>query len=96
MSSQGILETKVAIVIGSASGIGAAVADGLSKRGASVLLADIDGDRVRERAKALVAQGRNVAAITCDVGDELQVKAAVDELSLAGAGWTSFTTMRRP
>ena len=46
------LTGKVAIVTGGAKGIGYAIADDLSRRGAAVLIADLDGARRRGRATA--------------------------------------------
>ena len=73
------LQGRVAVVIGSATGIGAATARGLGRRGASVLLADIDHATAERRAEEIREQGGDAVACACDVGDETQVRAALDE-----------------
>jgi 3(or 17)beta-hydroxysteroid dehydrogenase len=57
---------KIALVTGAASGIGRAVVTELVQRNASVIAADIDGERVR----ALAEQLSNATAITLDVTEE--------------------------
>ena len=44
---------RVAIVTGGAQGIGAAIAKGLSKHGATVVIADINGDGGAEVAASI-------------------------------------------
>ena len=62
---------KVAVVTGAAGGIGAAVSRRLVADGASVVLADIDGDRVRAMARDIetTAPGR-VRAFAGDTSSE--------------------------
>lgn len=67
-------ETR-AVVTGGASGIGRALAEELLARGAAVMIADIDGDRVRAVAAEL---GPTVAAAQCDVADHAAVEALAD------------------
>ena len=64
-----------AVVTGGASGIGRALAEELLARGAVVMIADIDGDRVREVAAEL---GPTVAAAQCDVADHAAVEALAE------------------
>jgi len=71
------LSGRVALVIGSASGIGAASARTLARRGARVMLADIAADAAAELAAALRAEGLDAESIACDVGEEEQLAAAV-------------------
>jgi NAD(P)-dependent dehydrogenase (short-subunit alcohol dehydrogenase family) len=71
------LDGRVAIVVGSASGIGAAGARTLSVRGAAVVLADIAKDGLDRTAQEIAAGGGRVATIVCDVVHEDQVAAAV-------------------
>src|ERR671925_311674 len=49
----GVLDDKVAIVTGSARGIGRATADLLSEHGANVVINDLDGDLARQTAEEL-------------------------------------------
>ena len=64
-----------AVVTGGASGIGRALAEELLARGAAVMIADIDRDRVRAVAVEL---GSNVAAAQCDVADHAAVEALAE------------------
>jgi NAD(P)-dependent dehydrogenase (short-subunit alcohol dehydrogenase family) len=68
------LEGKVAIVTGAARGIGLAIAEDLSKQGASVVIVDsgvsISGEPERPRlAEEVVAGRENMAAICGDIAD---------------------------
>jgi len=72
----GMLDDRVAIVTGAASGIGAATARRFVAEGAKVLLSDIQ-DEVGE---ALATElGPNAAFLHTNVADEAQVAAAVSE-----------------
>jgi NAD(P)-dependent dehydrogenase (short-subunit alcohol dehydrogenase family) len=69
---------RVAIVTGAASGIGKAVSGALVRRGATVVLADIDEGGVKDAADALAAgpPGR-VSSVALDVTDPEAVAALV-------------------
>lgn len=69
---------KVAIVTGAASGIGAAVAELLAARGASVLVADYDVKGAEAVAARIAAAGGTALANAVDVSDPVAVKAMVD------------------
>ncbi|MBN9028773.1 MAG: hypothetical protein BGO05_21925 [Rhizobiales bacterium 63-7] len=56
-----------ALVTGAARGIGAAIGAELARRGASLLLADIDGAQLEETAAALRAGGAEVGTLACDL-----------------------------
>jgi NAD(P)-dependent dehydrogenase (short-subunit alcohol dehydrogenase family) len=56
---------KIALVTGSAQGIGYACAEALAEMGAKPILADINTDKVNQAAEQL---GHGAAAYTCDVG----------------------------
>jgi NAD(P)-dependent dehydrogenase (short-subunit alcohol dehydrogenase family) len=76
------LEQRSAIVTGAAGGIGLATARRLLRDGASVLLADINQDRLDAAAAQLAldtkAEPERIATVICDVSNEEQVAAAAD------------------
>ena len=74
------LQGKVAMVTGAAAGIGAAIARRLAKAGAVVVIADRNGERLRDVANVLAAEGESdqVSAVVMDVSDEDQVMQAFE------------------
>ena len=79
----GRLEGRVAVVTGAASGIGRATVGLMAAEGASVVVADLDGDGAAEVAAAIVAGGGRAISLPVDVADEAAVvdmlAAAIDE-----------------
>jgi NAD(P)-dependent dehydrogenase (short-subunit alcohol dehydrogenase family) len=73
----GLLDKKIAIVTGGGGGIGAATAKLMAHEGASVVVADIDGDAAESIVAEISAAGGEGAAITVDVSVEDQVAAMV-------------------
>lgn len=71
------LRGKVALVTGAAQGFGAACADRLSEAGASVVLADVQGEACLATCEQLTRLGREVEAIEVDVSSEADVERAV-------------------
>ena len=69
---------QVALVTGAAMGMGLATARAFAQNGASVVLADRDGDLAAKEAAKIVQEGGIAIGVTCDVSDEVQVAAAVD------------------
>ena len=78
----GDFDGRSALVTGGGSGIGRATALLLARRGAGVLVADIDGDNAEAVAKEISSEGGTATALRIDVTDEAQVadmvKRAVD------------------
>ena len=72
-------EKQVALVTGAASGIGLATAKAFAQSGASVALADWNEKAVRSAAEELAGQGHKTLAIRCDVADDAQVEAMMDQ-----------------
>jgi 3-oxoacyl-[acyl-carrier protein] reductase len=70
---------KVALVTGSARGIGRAIAETLASRGASVIIADLRAELAAVTAQEIAAStGQRTLAIAVDVVDSGSVKAMVD------------------
>ncbi len=60
---------KVAIVTGAASGIGRALSQELARRGASVILADVNPSPVEEAAETITKAGHKAETLVLDVSD---------------------------
>jgi NAD(P)-dependent dehydrogenase (short-subunit alcohol dehydrogenase family) len=73
----GLVEGKVALVTGGGHGIGEATALLLAAEGASVAVADLDGDAAERVAAAIVDAGGAAIARCVDVTDEVQVQSMV-------------------
>lgn len=73
------LDGKVAVVTGAASGIGRALSERFLAEGMSVVMADIEGDKLKGVADELAAGGGAVHAVEMDVADSDQVEALRDE-----------------
>lgn len=74
----GRVQGKVALLTGSASGIGMASAKLLAKEGAKVVIADFNEEAARETAENIITQGGEAATIFLDAGDGDSIKQAVD------------------
>ena len=96
---QGLLNNKVAIVTGGASGIGEGICLEFASQGALVAVADIDGGKAASVAKRIEALGGRTVALEVDVRDHKQIsKAAAKTIEALGtidilvncAGWNSL------
>ena len=67
------------LVTGAGSGMGLAAARAFAAQGAAVALADVNVAAARAAAEQLVSAGHKAIAIKCDVTDDVQVKAMVDQ-----------------
>jgi NAD(P)-dependent dehydrogenase (short-subunit alcohol dehydrogenase family) len=72
-------ENKVALVTGAGSGMGLAAAQAFAAEGAVVALADVNEAAARAAADQLIAAGHKAIAVRCDVADEAQVKAMIEQ-----------------
>lgn len=73
----GSLDGKVAIVTGGAGGIGSATCRLMAARGARVVVGDLDADRARAVADAIVADGGTALAVALDLAEEASIVALV-------------------
>ena len=81
----GRLDDRVIIVTGGAAGIGRAFADGFVREGASVVLADINGEQAERSAEEIRQAGGQAMALTVDVSDQAQTETmAAETLSRFG------------
>ncbi len=76
---------RVALVTGGASGIGLAIAQALVAEGATVVVADLAGDRAAQVAADLGGPDRALG-VAMDVSDEAAVAAAMVEATIAFGG----------
>jgi NAD(P)-dependent dehydrogenase (short-subunit alcohol dehydrogenase family) len=72
------MQDKVVMITGAANGIGLECAKLLSKRGARLMLSDIDDVAGKEAVAELTANGSEAAFFTCDVTDGDAVRALVE------------------
>ena len=66
------LTDRTAVVTGAASGIGLAITERLLDEGMSVVMADVEADRLTTAAAGLADRGARVRAVTVDVADPAQ------------------------
>jgi NAD(P)-dependent dehydrogenase (short-subunit alcohol dehydrogenase family) len=78
------LDEKVAVITGGASGIGRACALAMAARGADVVIADINEDRIGGAVAEVEALGRRSLGVPCDVsrddGPERLAERAIAEM----------------
>ncbi len=74
-----LLKGKAGLVTAAGSGIGRASAVSLAKAGAKVMVSDVSEEGGRETVRLIKEGGGEAQFFKCDVSDENQVKALVDE-----------------
>lgn len=72
------LTGRVALVVGGASGLGAAISCGLAVHGARVAIADLDEERAGRVASEIRDAGHDTHSLKADVRRPLEVEAAVN------------------
>ena len=80
------LDGKRAIITGGASGLGRAACRALAGEGASVMVADLDGDRAAAVAAEITDDGGTAAHAVVDVSQSSSVEAMVEETRQAFGG----------
>lgn len=74
------LTGKIAVVTGAASGIGSAISDALTAKGATVAVLDINADIAAAKAAAL---GGGAKSFVCDVSQPVSVNRAISDVVAA-------------
>src|SRR3989442_614570 len=72
--------SRVAVVTGAASGMGAAIGRHLADRGHRIALLDLDGEGAQRVAKDLRARGARALGVPVDVADRAAVEEALREV----------------
>ena len=78
----GLLDGHLAVVTGSGSGIGRAIASGYAKQGAQVVALDIDGDSAAETAKTISRSGGKAHSFTLDVRERDRCRDVAAQIEL--------------
>lgn len=72
------LDGKVAVVTGSASGIGKAIAKLFAKQGASIIISDLNEAGAKEVAKEIEAAGGKATAVVTNVTKQADIENMID------------------
>jgi NAD(P)-dependent dehydrogenase (short-subunit alcohol dehydrogenase family) len=78
MTGPRILEEKVALITGAASGIGRATSLLFAEQGAKLVLADVDATGNQETGRLVAKRAGEALCVGCDVTDSAQVQELVD------------------
>ena len=79
---------QVVLLTGGASGIGAGIAQVLAEAGATIVIADIDGDLAYQRASALQQEGHRAGHVQIDLADEDSItRGCAQAIDAYGAPW---------
>src|SRR5947208_11421263 len=73
-----ILDGAVAVITGGASGIGRATALAMARRGADVVVADVNRERTDATVAELEAIGRRATGFPCDVSRDGELEALAE------------------
>lgn len=80
----GLLEGHIAAVTGGGSGIGQGICQAYAREGARVIVLDANPEGARETVELVAAAGGKASAVTLDVTDREDCKAAAAEIAKGG------------
>ena len=81
MSELFSLEGRIALITGSAQGLGFTIAKGMQEAGADIILSDVSKNALEKARESLRAAGRDAAgSYVFDISDEAQVTEAVNAI----------------
>ena len=78
----GIFKDKIAILTGAASGIGRALSEELTRRGAVAVMADVQTKQLEEVVESIIKAGNKAKAAGLNVTDFNAVKALVEDTAV--------------
>lgn len=85
MGLQGLTD-KVAVVVGGATGIGAATAARLAEEGCRVVVGDVAADAARQTAERIAATGGTATHVAFDLADPASVSGLIDAAATTFGG----------
>ncbi len=74
-----LLENRVAVITGSANGMGKAMALKFAHEGCSIVVNDIQIEKAREVAETIKAGGRDAIAVRADVSNSEDIKSLINQ-----------------
>src|SRR5512141_726914 len=74
-----LLEKRVAVITGSANGMGKGMAQKFAGEGCDIVIADINLEGARKVADKIKAMGRKAVAIQVDMCNSAQIKSMIDQ-----------------
>ncbi|WP_347861897.1 3-hydroxybutyrate dehydrogenase [Salimicrobium sp. PL1-032A] len=74
------MKEQIVFITGAASGIGYEVGAVFAREGATVVLSDISGEKVKKAAESLKEKGFKSEGVVCDVTKEEEIRGAIDHV----------------